>query len=812
MDTLLQDLRYALRTLQKSPGFTAAVVLTLALGIGANTAIFTIVNALLLRDLPHVTRSDELLLIGRTVNNEGFDTFSYPDYIDLRDGTRVFTGVASVTTVPVHVTGTGATERARGAIVSANYFEVLGTSPAHGRFFAPDEDNPANPVQVVVLGAGLWQRAFGGRADVVGKTIRLDNRPFEVIGVAPAGFQGVTRGDQLDVFLPLAVQPIAMPEFGSFINLREAVWLQLFGRLRPGASLAQAQTELGAFGQQLVAAFPIDRKGWSVSAAPTSGFDPITRARVVDFLRLLQGAVILVLAIACANVANLLLVRSASRRKELAIRASLGAGRGRILRQLLTESVVLAALGGLGGLLLAYWGSNLLRALPLLRFSGEIDLTPDTRVLVFTFLISLAAGVLFGLVPALHAARSDLAGELRQGAEIGRPRGARLRSALVVTQVAVSLVLLVAAGLFVRTLRNAYAVDPGFATDVLTARLDLSLQGYDSTRGRRFYDQLLRDLSAIPGVRPGGASLALNLPFGGGFDTRIDAQGALIDAEHRGYRTDRNSVSSDYFRTMEIPIIRGRSFTAQDVATSSLVAVINEAVAERLWPGQEAVGNRFVRTWGGPPLEVIGVARDAKYRSLFEDRRLTFYQPLTQEYRAALVVHLRPTGDPAALAGPLQRAVHALDPELPVYRIQPLRERLAGSLGQQRSAATLIGGFGALALLLAAIGLYGAVAYSAAQRTREFGIRIALGAQTPDVLRQVLREGVVLGVLGLAIGLVTAGLATRVLRSQLFGVTPTDPLSFAVVSLLLLTVAVLASYVPARRATRVDPMVALRTE
>jgi predicted permease len=810
MATILQDLRYALRSLQKSPGFTAAVVLTLSLGIGANTAIFSIINALLLRDLPQVTRPSELLLIGRTVSNEGFDTFSYPDYVDLRNQSRTLQGVAAFTTVPVHVSGSGATERARGAMISANYFEVLGTSPAHGRFFAPDEDQAGNPVPVVVLGAGLWQRAFGGRADIVGKTIRLDNHPFQVVGIAPAGFQGVNRGEQLDLFLPLAVQPIAMPEFGSFINVRESVWLQLFGRLRSGLSLAQAKTELSSFGEQLVAAFPSDRRGWGVTAATTVGFDPFTQANVVSFLRLLQGAVILVLAIACANVANLLLVRSASRRKELAIRASLGAGRGRILKQLLTESAVLATLGGLGGLLLAYWGSDVLKALPALRQGGDVDFTPDGRVLVFTLVIALAAGVLFGLLPAIHAARSDLAGELRQGAAAGRPRGARLRGALVVTQVAVSLVLLVAAGLFVRTLRNAYAVDPGFATNVLVAQLDLSLQGYDEPRGRRFYERLLPELERLPGVR--SASLALNRPFGGGFDTRIDAQGSLIDAEHRGYRTDRNSVSPAYFETMGITILRGRGFTAQDVATSTPVAVINEAVAEQLWPGQEAIGKRLVRIWGGPPLEVIGVARDAKYRNLFEPRRLTFYQPLAQDYQAVLVVHLRPTGDPMALVGPLQRAVHELDPELPVYRIQPLQERLASSLGQQRTAATLVGGFGALALLLAAIGLYGAVAYSAAQRTREFGIRIALGAQRPDVLRQVLREGVVLALIGLTVGLLGAAAVTRVLRSQLFGVTPTDPLSFAVVSLLLLVVAVSASLLPAKRATRVDPMVALRSE
>jgi predicted permease len=601
-----------------------------------------------------------------------------------------------------------------------------------------------------------------------------------------------------------------MPEQGTFISRREAVWLRLFGRLRPAVSLAQARAELAAFGRQFAALDPTYRRDWGVTAAPTAGFDPSVYAGIVRFLRLLQGAVFLVLAITCANVANLLLVRSAARRKELAIRASLGAGRSRILVQLLTESVLLSAVGGLGGLLFAYWGTGLLKALPALRSVGDIDLTIDGRVLLFTLLVALVAGVLFGLVPALHAARSDLAGELRQNAETGRPRGTRLRSALVITQVAVSLVLLIAAGLFVRTLRNAYAIDPGFATDVLIAHLDLSLQGYDEPRGRRFYGQLLRELEAVPGAR--AASLALNRPFGGGWDTRIDAQGALIDAEHQGYRTDRNSVSPGYFATMGIDVVRGRGFTDHDVATSTPVTVINEAIAEQLWPGQDPVGKRLVRTWGGPPLEVIGVARDAKYRNLFEPRRLTFYQPLTQDYHGALVVHLRPQGDPLALAGPLERAVHSIDPDLPVFRIQPLQERLDASLGQQRTAATLVGAFGVLALVLASIGLYGAVSYSAAQRTREFGIRVALGAQTPDVVRQVLREGLMLGGIGLAIGLVCAGAATRVLRSQLYGVTPTDPMSFAAVSVLLLGVALLASYVPARRATRVDPMVALRTE
>ncbi|MGH7529916.1 MAG: ABC transporter permease [Gemmatimonadales bacterium] len=811
MGTITQDLRYALRALRKSPGFTLAAVLTLALGVGANTAIFSVVNALLLRPLPHVARQEELVQIGRTMGGEGFDTFSYPDFVDFRDRARTLDRVAAYDILPLHVSSGGSTERVRGSLVSSSYFDVLGTRPAAGRFFREDEDRPGRPAHVAVLSAGLWRRAFAERADAVGATIRVNGHPFTVIGVAPAGFEGTEVGGRLEIYLPITTQPLTMPRYGDLIGTREAVWLEVFGRRAPGASLAQVQADVAAIGRGWTETIP-DRDEWGVAAAPGLGFDPGTRAEVAEFLRVLQGAVLLVLLIACANVANLLLTRATARRRELAVRASLGARRAHLIRQLLTESGVLAAFGAAGGLLLAVWFNDLLRTLPFLaQAPGGIDLSPDGRVLAFTLGLTVLTGLGCGLVPALLAARENLVGDLREGAFTERVAGSRLRGSLVVAQIGVSLVLLIAAGLFVRTLRNAYAVDPGFAADqVLVARLDVELQGYDEARGRRFQDELLRRLEGLPGVKAAG--LALNLPFGGGFDTRIVAEGTPVSEDEPGHRTDRNSVTPGYFDTMGIPIVRGRAFTRHDVATAPRVTVINEAIADRLWPGQDPIGKRLQRTRGGEPLTVVGVSQDAKYRSLFEPRRLTFYQPLMQDYQPAVVAHLRAADGAGSLAGPLQAVVAELDPDLPVYRVETLAERLAASLAQQRAAAILVSAFGLLAVALAAIGLYGAVSFGVARRTREFGIRIALGATSRDVLRQVVVQGVRLGAWGLGIGLAGAAAVTRIIRTQLYGVTPTDPVSFATVSLILLAVCLLASVVPARRATRVDPMVALRTE
>jgi len=813
----MNDLRYALRTLAKSPGFTAVAVLTLALGIGANTAMFTLVNNILMPP-PGLERPGELVLVGRTVRGEGFDTFSYPDYVDLREGCRVCTSLAASSTVPFHLSTGGASERIRGALVSGNYFSTLGLRPRLGRFFLPDEDRPGDPRAVAVISHGLWVRRFGARADVVGGTVSLDGQPFTVVGVAAKGFVGTETGGVLDVFVPLATQPLTYARLGRAPHAaRDVVWLLLFGRLAPSATLPQAEGQLSGLVRQLVIAYPAIHEGWGVSVAPGVGLDPLTRRRLRAFLGLMLGAVSLVLAIACANVANLLLARASRRRKEMAVRISLGAGRGRLLRQLLTESVLLSLAGAAAGLLVAYWmgGSLLRQALPA-ETSGGLDLAPDGRVLAFTALLSIATGIAFGLAPAFHASRPDLVPELKDGvgsARSGAARfsGGRPRQALVVTQLAVSLVLLVGAGLLVRTLQKAYAIAPGFATrDVVVASVDLGLQGYDSGRTTRFYDAVLQRLSR-PGVT--AASLALNVPLGGGgWDTRIVAAGQTVDEAHPGERTDFNVVTPDYFRTMDLPLLRGRVFTTQDVASAPRVVVVNEAIAERLWPGEDPIGKRLLRTWGGEPLEVIGVVKDAKYRSLFEDRRLTFYLPLAQSHQPAMIIHVRAAGDPRAAGQLIQQSVAELDRDLPVYRVQSLAERLDNSLGQQRLGASFVTAFGLIALLLATIGLYAALSYAVTQRTREIGIRIALGARGNDVLRQVLREAMTLTAIGLGLGLAGALVATRVLRSQLYGVTPTDAASFAAVSAVLIAVALVASYVPARRATKVDPMVALRYE
>ena len=817
MQALVADLRYALRTLRNSPGFTAVAVLTLALGIGANTAIFSLVNRILLQPPPGLERPGELVLVGRTVNGEGFDTFSYPDYGDLRAGCRACAGLAAYSTVPFHLSTGGASERIRGALVSGDYFAVLGMRPALGRFFLGDEDRPGDPRAVAIISHALWVRRFGARADMARGAVSLDGHPFTVVGVAPEGFEGTESGGVLDVFVPLASQPLTFSRLGRAPHsARAVVWLQLVGRLAPAATLPQARAQLAGLVQQLVTAYPAIHEGWGVSIASGVGLDPLTRRRLRSFLGLLLGAVGLVLAIACANVANLLLARATGRRKEMAVRASLGAGRGRLLRQLLTESLVLSLAGAAAGLLVAYLIGGLLLRLPLgAQQAGGLDLTPDASVLAFTALLSIATGIAFGLVPAVQASRPDLVPELKDGVGsrpgAGRLRSGRLRQALVVTQLAVSLVLLVGAGLLVRTLQRAYAIAPGFAThDVVVASVDPGLQGYDSSRTTRFYAELLRRLAPRSGVR--AASLALNVPFGGGWDTRIVAEGQAIDQRHPGERADFNVVTPDYFRTMDLPMVRGRAFTAQDVAHAPHVVVINEAIAERLWPDRDPIGKRLQRAWGGEPLEVIGIVKDAKYRSLFEVRRLTFYQPLAQSYQPAMVIHVRAQGDARPIGQMIQRTVGELDKDLPVYRLQTLADRLDNSLGQQRLGATLVTAFGLIALVLAAIGLYAALGYAVTQRTREIGIRMALGARGEDVRRQILREAMALAVVGLGAGLTGAVAATRVMRSQLYGVTPTDPTSFVAVSAVLVGVALLASYLPARRATKVDPMVALRYE
>jgi predicted permease len=591
------------------------------------------------------------------------------------------------------------------------------------------------------------------------------------------------------------------------------MWLEAVARLAPTATVASAESELRGIARRLARQYPETNAERGIAVAPGIGFDPQTRGEVQAFTTILLGVVALVLLIACANVANLLLARASARQRELSVRSSLGASRARLVRQMLAEGLLLATLGGLAGLLLGAWTASRLARMSLIAANGmQIDTTPDVRVLAFTAAVALLSTIVFGLPAAFVASRVSLVASLKAGAPgSGGGRGS-MRNTLLVGQLALSLVLLVAAGLFVRTLGRLYAVNPGFETEhVLVATTDVALQGYDEARGRRFYTELERRAAALPGVR--GATLAYMLPLGGGgWDTRVFPAERAAAPQDAGLKSDVNTVSASYFGALGLRHVRGRGFTDADRDGAPPVAVVNEAFARALWPGEDAIGKRYRAGRTGDPVEIVGVVRTAKYRSLLEPPRPFLYRPFGQVYQAPMTLHLATDGDPRALVGAVRRLVEGLDPDLPTYRIATLRDRLDGSIGVQRAAATLVGAYGMLALLVAAVGLYGSMAYTVARRSREIGIRRARGARAPAVLGQVLREAGRLAALGVLIGMLVALPAGRLLRSQLFGVSPSDPVTLVVVGLVLGAVSLAAAYVPARRATRVDPVLALRVE
>ena len=810
-DGLWSDLRLGARMLRRSPGFTLVAALSLALAIGANTTIFSIVNATLLRPLPAVSKADELVLIGRTQDGSGFDTFSYPDYVDYRDRSRTLSGVAATFSAPVHLSTGGESERLRAGVVSGNYFRVLGVNARVGRTFLLEEDGAPNAHPVVVLTHRLWERRFASDPNVVGRTVAINAHLFTVVGVAEKDFNGIEKGTNLDLFVPIAVIGQLRDGFERALGARDAVWLSLFGRLAPGAAVDAAQTELVGIARQLEQSFPASNAMRSATVVPGLGYDPDARNRVRRFSGVLSAVVALVLIIACANVANLLLARGSARQRELAIRASLGASRWRLVRQLVAEGLLLALVGGAVGFAIAREALPLVLKLPL--FANQIaafTVTADARVLAFTLLVSMASAMLFGIPSALRASRVDLASSMKTGAPGSAGSGKNLRNTLLVAQLAISVVLLVATGLFVRTLYTLYSMPTGFETkQVLIATADVALQGYDEERGRRFYADLERNASSLPGVRD--AALAYMLPLGGGgWDTRLFTPETAADVNDAGLKTDVNVVTANYFRTIEMPVLRGRTFTDADRTGAPAVAVINEAVAEQLWPGADPIGKRFSMGRTPESVEIVGVLRTAKYRSLIEPDRPFIYLPFTQVYQSPMTIHLNATGDPRALVGSVRQLVKSLDPTLPVYRVETLHDRLARSVGEPRTAAMLVGVYGALALVLAAIGLYGSMAYVVSRRTREIGIRMALGAGAAKVLGAVLREALQLAAIGAGIGLLLAIPAGRVLRSQLFGVAPGDPITFIIVPLVLVVVTIAAALLPARRAASVDPVIALR--
>ena len=732
----------------------------------------------------------------------------------------MLSGVVAHDQKPFSLSDGSQSERVVGQIVSGNYFATLGVRPALGRFFLPEEDRTPGTHPVIVISHGLWQRRFGGNRAVIGKTVILNNYRYTVVGVAPSEFTGTTRGAVNDVYVPIMMQVQPGSERGGFLDNRNAGWLQLIGRLKPNVSREQAQSALATPVEDANKTFPgnLDKDAGQVGD-PTKVFlmdgSRGHADRVKDLslpLRLMMGVVGFVLLIACANVSNLLLSRASARRKEMAVRLAIGASRWRIVRQLLTESAILAALGGGAGLLVAYWGAGLL-----LGFQQQTNVVPraldgglDGRALGFTLGLSLVTGIVFGLAPALVVSKPDFVAALKEDTPgLGRvARRLSLRNLLVVTQVALSLVVLIGAGLCVKSLRALQAIDPGFEpAKVVTASFDLGQNGYNEARGRQFIAQLSERVAALPGVE--AVSFARVVAF-----SDFPWVGPLIIEGSRPQPVNTNAVSPNYFQTLGASLAQGREFTAQDTAGAPLVVIVNEAAARRYWPGQEVVGQRIIRGKGRITefAEVVGVVRNSKEKGLTEDPSPALYVPQLQNYFPELTLHARTATPSQTLLAAIRREAQLLDPTLPVYNLGTLAQQKDGSLYTERLAAALLTLFGLLASSLAEVGIYGVLSYSVTERTREMGIRLALGARPRDLLKLVVGQGFMLTLIGLVIGVGASFALTRLIARLLFGVSATDPLTFIVIPLLLTGVALLACWIPARRATRVDPLAALRYE
>jgi predicted permease len=819
VNDLRRDFRFALRMLARTPALTGVICVTLALGIGANALIFSAVDAVLLRSAP--VADPGALASVYTSSADGRDPFSsssYPDYVDLRDS-GAFSGLAAYSSIALVLDRDGVSEPLSGEMVSGNYFDVLGVRIPLGRSFTPDEDRSGAPVRVVVIAHGLWRTRLGGDPAIVGRTLSLNGNAYTVIGVAPAGFTGPTIGRVTDAWVPSPLQPEVRPPsagvrrslgHSSLLGERGLRWLNMIGRMRDGSTIAQAASGADVVARRLVDAHQDSNRGRRFTVVHL-GEGPGVRVSARPMLRLLTGAVVLVLLIACANVASLLLARAVSRRREVAVRMAVGAGRARLVRQWLTESVLLALLGSFGGLLLAWWG------MPMLHGSGipaTVDLAVNPRVLFFTMGIAVASGVLFGLAPVVQTLRRDTITALRDegGAVATGVRAARMRRGFVVLQVGLSLMLLVGAGLFLRTLQNAYAVDLGYRLDrILLADINLDVRGYTQEAGQIVYQQILSRVDAIPGVVAAGAARVTVLS-GGARTTTLSGDGRPLARDGaNGFDVRANVISYRYLDAMGIPIVRGRNFGPSDKAGGARVAIVSRRLAARLWPDADPIGQKL--HGGDEPIEVIGVVPDAVYRNALETDPLPFfYLLLAQNYESGVTLHIRTADDPLSVLPAVRRAVREVDPQLVVARPHTLRDEFDRSVGDQRVMATMVGMFGGVALVLAAVGLYGVMAHLAGQRRMEIGIRIALGAQRGSILRLILGEGLRLVAFGGIIGVAGALAGTRYLHSQLFGVAPSDPATFAVVCALLVAVGLLACVVPALRAMRTEPANALRAQ
>ena len=802
MDTLFRDIRYGFRNLLKRPGFTVIALIALALGIGANTAMFSLVNAVVIRPLPYAEPDQLVWGWGNVRNGPNRASVSPLDYLDFRSQNKTFEQLAATFTgsMPVNLTGDGEPERLTASVVTGNYFQTFGVTPMLGRGFSLDNEKPGNE-QVAVLSYELWQKRFAANPGIVNQRINLDGKSFEVIGVMG---KDVTFPQTADLWVPLNF------DADPGMKVRKAHFMRPIGRLKPGVTLAQAQADTDIIAAQLEKQYPESNTGWNLRLEGL-------RERLIGSSRptlfILFGAVGFVLLIACANVANLLLVRATARQKEVALRTALGASRWRIVRQLMTESLLLALIGGALGALIAAWGIDLLVTLSGNTVPTTANVTIDSTVLAFTFVMSLFTGLLFGVLPAIRTVRLNLSDTLKEG---GRTTGEGAfrnltRSLLVVFESAIAVVLLVGAGLLVRSLIALQNTNPGFdANDVLTMRVDLARAKYDKPeKTGRFFQDLEQRLSGLPGVETIG--MITELPMSGQLnDTPFTVEGRPAVAPGQEFNADFRRVNQNYFQALRIPVLRGRNFTDQEVSQGAKVIVVSQQLVNTVFPNEEPLGKRLATAIAPDPLEIIGVVGDIRHRALEFGPYSALYIPTRSAPGMNLAI--RTQSDPSNLAAAVRKEVQAIDRDQPVSATRTMSEWVDRSTSTPRYRTTLLALFAALAMVLAATGIYGVMSYSVAQRTHEIGVRMALGARRFDVLRLVVQQGMLVVSVGLAIGLVAAYILTRLMASLLFGVTAKDPMTFVAVAGLLSVVALIACYIPARRATKVDPLIALRYE
>lgn len=810
-----QDLRYSLRAIAKTPGFAALAISTLALGIGANTTIFSWINSALLNPVPGLARPSEVVSLTLSKPGDSPFTFTYPDLEAMRHDQQSFTGIAACSFAQMSLTGKGKPERVFGMVASANYFDVLGVRPILGRGFLPVEDEKPGGAPVAVISYRLWQTHFGANPNIVGQTMEINQHSYTIVGVTPAVFQGSQTGVRTEIWVPIMMEA-QFNSLGNLLHDHHQFWLLGFGRLKPGVVIEQAQEEMTLRLQPEVKNYPEEHKGHdSVTVYPLWRNPFGLNFFLSTLLPILMSIAGLVLLLACANVANLMLVRSVGRRREIAIRMSLGASRWRLVRQLLVESLTLALAGGAVALLITFWTQGtLMKFLPVTEdIPVALSIGTDRTVLLAALVVSVLTGVIFGILPALRSSSIAPVAVLKEdtGSASGGLRKARLAGGLVVAQISLSLLLLICAGLFIRSFLSAQLINPGFNPHhVLIASYDLFTAGYSDASGAEFDRQLVAKLQGLPGMQSVALSDRVPLAFGGG-STSVKPEG-YVSQRNESMETQDAIVTPNYFQTMQIPLVKGRDFTLQDTTKSQRVVIVSEAFVNRYWPNQEALGKKLNSDLTHEWFTVVGVARDSKVIGLNEKPTPFVYLPLYQVYRADMIINARVAGDPWTFAKAVEKAIHELNSDLVVFDVTTLELRAQFASFGQRVAGTFVGAFGLLALALAAVGIYGVTAYTTRQRTHEIGIRMALGATKQDVLRLVLGHGLRLMLAGVGLGLMLSFVLTRFLSTLLLGVTSTDALTFWGVVMLLCAVALFACFIPARRAMRVDPIVALRYE